>query len=191
MTSGEMILGDNGNDATMHIIAYGDTTANASARLTVSDDSISHYYTNTRRQHFQSDGVWFDNGGLFVGSNSIITTNGLIKATNDVVAFATSDRRLKENIKPIKNPLIKLSKINGVEFDWKPTTEEEKRFVHANEGHDIGVIAQEIEKVIPEIVETREKSGYKAVKYEKIVPLLIEAIKELKQEVDELKKQIK
>ena len=115
----------------------------------------------------------------------------MIRATNDIVAYYSSDRRLKENITPIKNPLVKLSKINGVEFDWKPTTEEEKRFVHANEGHDIGVIAQEIEKVLPETVETRKKSGYKAVKYEKIVPLLIEAIKELKQEVDELKKQIK
>ena len=106
----------------------------------------------------------------------------------DITPF---DYNIYSSITPIKNPLVKLSKINGVEFDWKPTTEEEKRLVHANEGHDIGVIAQEIEKVIPEIVETREKSGYKAVKYEKIVPLLIEAIKELKQEVDELKKQIK
>ena len=147
-------------------------------------------YVNTvmDAMHFNT---YIDGGGLIVGATTSTTTDGMIRATNDIVAYYSSDRRLKENITPIKNPLVKLSKINGVEFDWKPTTEEEKRFVHANEGHDIGVIAQEIEKVLPETVETRKKSGYKAVKYEKIVPLLIEAIKELKQEVDELKKQIK
>ena len=62
-----------------------------------------------------------------------------------------------------------------------------KEGIHENEGHDVGVIAQEVEKVIPEIVQTRD-NGYKAVKYEKIVPLLIESIKELKAEIEELKK---
>ena len=61
--------------------------------------------------------------------------------------------------------------------------------VHENEGHDIGVIAQEVNRVIPEIVTTRD-TGYMAVKYEKIVPLLIEAIKELSSEVERLKKEI-
>jgi hypothetical protein len=60
---------------------------------------------------------------------------------------------------------------------------------HGNRGHDVGVIAQEIEEVLPEIVTTRE-SGYKAVKYEKIVPLLIEAVKELKAEVDSLRSRL-
>ena len=76
--------------------------------------------------------------------------------------------------------------ISGVEFDWKPLTEEQKVWLHGNDGHDIGVIAQEIEKVLPEVVTTRE-NGFKAVRYEKIIPLLIEAIKELKQEIDSLK----
>jgi len=76
--------------------------------------------------------------------------------------------------------------ISGVEFDWKKLTKEEKKIQHGNEGHDIGVIAQEIEKVLPEIVTTRE-NGYKGVRYEKIVPLLIESIKELKVEIEELK----
>jgi hypothetical protein len=58
--------------------------------------------------------------------------------------------------------------------------------IHENEGHDIGVIAQEVEKILPEVVTTRD-NGYKAVKYEKIVALLIEAIKELSNEVKELK----
>jgi hypothetical protein len=58
--------------------------------------------------------------------------------------------------------------------------------VHGNEGHDVGVLAQELEKVLPEVVTTRD-SGYKAVKYEKIIPLLVEAIKELQAEVQKLK----
>ena len=58
--------------------------------------------------------------------------------------------------------------------------------IHENEGHDIGVIAQEVAKVAPEIVTTRD-NGYMAVKYEKLVPLLIEAIKELSEEIDKLK----
>ena len=98
------------------------------------------------------------------------------------MAFYSSDKRLKNNIKTIESPLEKLDKINGVEFDWIP-----KEGIHENEGHDVGVIAQEVEKVIPEIVQTRD-NGYKAVKYEKIVPLLIESIKELKAEIEELKK---
>jgi len=119
-------------------------------------------------------------GALGVGTTTP-TTTGLIRATNDVVAFYSSDERLKDNIKKIENPIDKLENINGVEFDWIPM-----EGIHENEGHDVGVIAQEVEKVIPEIVETRD-NGYKAVKYEKIVPLLIESIKELKDEIEKLK----
>jgi len=117
--------------------------------------------------------------GLGVGTAGT-TTVGLIRATNDVVAFYSSDKRLKDNLIKIGNPLDKISQLNGYEFDWIA-----KKGIHENEGHDIGVIAQEVEKVIPEIVQTRD-NGYKAVKYEKIVPLLIESIKELKQRVEEL-----
>ena len=122
--------------------------------------------------------------GIGVAANG---TAGRLDCSNDVVAFASSDKRLKENIKPLDNALDKINKINGVEFDWKKLTEKEKETIHGNTGHDVGVIAQEIEEVLPEVVTTRD-SGYKAVKYEKIVPLLIEAIKELKQEIEDLKK---
>jgi hypothetical protein len=73
--------------------------------------------------------------------------------------------------------------LTGYEFDWN---DKQKSF----EGHDVGVIAQEVEKVLPEVVTTRD-SGYKAVKYEKIIPLLIEGIKEQQEQIDELKKEIK
>ena len=132
--------------------------------------------------NFTFDGTTaYINAALGVGTNTP-TVTGLIRATSDVVAFYSSDKRLKENITPITNALDKLDKINGIEFDWVP-----KEGIHENEGHDIGVIAQEVEKVIPEIVQTRD-NGYKAVKYEKIVPLLIESIKELKAEIEKLKK---
>jgi hypothetical protein len=125
-----------------------------------------------------------DQLGVNVSCNG---TDGRIDAGNDIVAFSTSDERLKENIKPLDNALDKVLKISGVGFDWKPLTEEEKKTIHGNEGHDVGVIAQEVEEVLPEVVTTRD-SGYKAVKYEKLVPLLIESIKELKKEIEELKK---
>ena len=120
-------------------------------------------------------------GSLGVGM-AASSTIGRIDAKNDVVAFSTSDERLKDNITPIENALNKVSQVQGIEFDWV-----EKEGVHGNEGHDVGVIAQEIEKVLPEVVTTRD-NGYKAVKYEKIIPLLVEAIKELQAEVQELKK---
>ena len=77
-------------------------------------------------------------------------------------------------------------KISGVEFDWIPLTEKERVNIHPHEGHDIGIIAQEIEAVLPEVVTTRD-TGFKAVKYEKIVALLIEAIKEQQSQIDQLK----
>jgi len=108
----------------------------------------------------------------------------LIRATNDVIAYYGSDERLKDNIITISGSLDILKQIGGYHFDWKPMPG-----IHENEGHDIGVIAQEIEKVLPEIVTTRD-NGYKAVKYDRLVSLLIEGIKELSKEVNELKSKL-
>jgi len=104
-------------------------------------------------------------------------TNSL-HVVGDIVAAESSDKRLKDNIKPIKNAIDKIEKIGGYEFDWNDKQE-------LYEGHDVGVIAQEIEKVLPEVVETRA-DGYKAVDYKKIIPLLIQAIKEQQKQIDEL-----
>ena len=128
-----------------------------------------------------------DVGSSFTGTNS---TDGLIRAKNDVIAYSTSDKRLKENIRPIPWAVDKVKQINGVYFDWTPLTKEEKIHIHGNEGADIGVIAQEIEAILPELVTTRD-NGYKAVKYDKMVALLIEAIKEQQGEIEELRRKIK
>ena len=111
-------------------------------------------------------------------SGSSLLIQGTIKATGDVTAFHSSDARLKSNITPIKGALDKIKTIGGYEFDWNDKSE--------HTGHDVGVIAQEIEFVLPEVVVTRE-NGYKAVRYEKIVALLIEALKEQQLQIDELK----
>jgi hypothetical protein len=108
-------------------------------------------------------------------------TAGRIDATNDVVAFSSSDIRFKENIVPIENALDKISKISGNTYDWK----EENKIEHGYEGNDVGVIAQEIEAVLPQLVQTRE-NGFKAVKYDKLVALLIEGIKEQQTQIHSL-----
>ena len=110
------------------------------------------------------------------------TAGDLKVISGDVIAYASSDKRLKDNITPITNPISKIMKIGGYTFDWNGKQD-------TYSGHDVGVIAQEVEKVLPEVVETRE-NGYKAVKYDKMVPLLIEAIKDQQKQIDELKKLI-
>jgi len=125
-------------------------------------------------------------GGTFTAANNStingsLTVNGSITSTGNITAFYSSDERLKDNITPITNALQKVNEIGGYEFDWNNDSEET--------GHDVGVIAQEIEKVLPEIVVTRD-NGYKAVRYEKIVALLIEAVKEQQLQINELKSKL-
>ena len=117
-----------------------------------------------------------------LGVGAANTSAGTISAQGDITSNASSDIVLKENIVNIPNPLEKLSKIGGYMFDWK----DHKVEGVLGKGHDTGIIAQEIEEILPEIVELR-KTGIKAVNYMKLIPLLIESIKELKTELDELK----
>ena len=108
---------------------------------------------------------------------------GALNVGGDIVAYASSDRRLKDEIVPIPNPLDKINSIGGYSFVWNT----QKQDIY--KGKDYGVVAQEIEEILPELVDTRE-NGYKAVKYDKLVSLLIEGIKELSSEVKELKEKL-
>jgi hypothetical protein len=127
---------------------------------------------------------------LGVGTAASATT-GEIRATNEITAYFSSDRNLKENIVPIENALGKLRQITGVMFDW---TDEEVTKRGGEDGyfvrkHDTGIIAQDVEVVLPEVVATRE-DGYKAVRYEKLAGLIIQSINELADQVDEIKKRL-
>jgi len=124
-----------------------------------------------------SDHVQFHCIGVGTAPSIVL---GEIRAAGDITAYYSSDERLKENITPIEGGLNKIEQIQGYKFDWIPNSD-----VHSHEGHDIGVIAQEIEKIAPEAVTTRQ-TGYKAVKYEKLVPILIQAINELSSKIKQL-----
>ena len=118
----------------------------------------------------------------FDGSTLAVT--GAITATGDITAFSTSDKNLKQNIVNINNSLDKVSKLNGVYYNW--TKEALEKNKHLEDVKEVGVIAQDVEEVLPEIVATRE-NGTKAVKYDRLCALLIESVKELKKEIEELK----
>jgi vacuolar-type H+-ATPase subunit I/STV1 len=101
-------------------------------------------------------------------------------------AALCSDQRWKTNIKPIQNALDNVLKMQGVTYYWKVDEYPDKHFP---EGEQIGFIAQEIEKVYPQVVLT-DKDGYKSVDYSKLTPILVEAIKEQQKIIEELQKVI-
>lgn len=118
-------------------------------------------------------------GELFaVTSNALGTVQitGELRVTGDVIAFYSSDIKLKKNINVIDNALTKVDKIRGVTFEWNDDAR--------NVGKEAGLIAQELEAVLPEVVTTRD-DGTKAVRYDKVIPLLVEAVKELHKIVKE------
>jgi hypothetical protein len=120
-------------------------------------------------------------GGWSAAANRwVLDMSGNMTAAGNVTAY--SDIRLKENIEVIPNALEKVQKIRGVTFTRNDQEDKEK--LHT------GVIAQEVEAVLPEVI-SEDNLGIKNVAYGNMVGLLIEAIKELKAEVDDLKSQLK
>jgi len=115
-----------------------------------------------------------------------LNSSGTLTVLGDVVAYGSpSDKKLKKNIKPVKNALEKTMKLKGVTFDWK---EKSEGILDIKE--DIGFIAQDVQEVLPELVREND-NGMLSMRHQGITPILVEAIKELKAEIEELKKKIK
>jgi hypothetical protein len=129
-----------------------------------------------------------------VGINRMPTTytlevGGTIWANGATISNGSttwSDARYKTDIRPLENALSSVMKIAGVTYNWKNSDFPALNFP---EGEQIGVIAQEVEKVLPQVVFTGP-DGYKSVSYEKLTPLLIEAVKEQQKEIDELRMEL-
>ena len=132
-------------------------------------------------------------GNVIIGTNcsstnetisncGTLVNKGVIFGCNDIIAFSSSDKNLKENLNQICDTQNIINGIKGYTFDWNDKTE--------REGSDVGVIAQDVQKVFPNIVKERE-DGYLAVDYIKLIPVLIEEVKRLNSEITELKEKIK
>ena len=143
-----------------------------------------------------AQGFYYDSNGINVmvqdAHEFLFKIGGEFHADADVIAFSStvSDLGLKDNITTLTESIDKIKKIRGVEYTWNRGGRKGEK--------DLGVIAQEVEKVIPEIVRDKEiplidNSGktYKTVDYEKLTAVLIEGVKEQQKQIDKLKQQVK
>lgn len=135
--------------------------------------------SSTKAIFWPAAGVFTEAGKFEIANGYALTAFGSIWANGTTYA---SDERFKKNISTISSPLQKLLQLKGVEYEMK--ADEFSRY-HFTQQRQMGLLAQNVEQVVPEAV--NEKDGYKGVDYARLVPLLIESIKELKQQVDELK----
>ena len=128
---------------------------------------------------FNEDGL-STTGTVSIGGKTVIEDD--LDVSGDIVAFySSSDKRLKDNIEPISDPIEKIKQVNGISFDWKENLDP------LYSGKDYGVLAQEIETILPEAVRDK-KNGFKSLNYNSIIPLLIECIKNQENRIKELEK---
>jgi len=148
-------------------------------------DSNDYYLVNTTTHDWRLDN----------NLDMRLENDGDLHVDGDVIAFSTttSDRRLKDNIVPLTGALDKVKALRGVEYDWNATGRKGQ--------HDIGVIAQEVEEILPELVrekklqtgefaDTDEDTNYKTVDYEKLTAVLIEAVKEQQEQIQKLTQRV-
>ncbi len=124
-------------------------------------------------------------GDIRVGTTG---TNGCIKdfSGTGIVGTCSSDRRLKKDITPFDHVLDKLTALQPVHYYWRATEFPERHFGNSQ---SYGLIAQDVEQVLPELVVTND-DGFKAVKYSELPLLTIQAVKDLKSENDSLKQRV-
>jgi len=189
----------NNNDVTINadLLPYNDNTydlGSSSFRwnsayigdLQLSSGSISHRTgAKVSISKLSSNSEFEATGTVTLGSSgNNVLINSDLNVKGDITAFYSSDQRLKTNITAIDDPLAKVLSLGGYTFDWIHSENT------AREGTETGVIAQEVESLgLPGLVTTRG-NGYLAVNYEKLVPLLIEAIKELSVKVENLEQNL-
>jgi hypothetical protein len=159
---------------------YGSTTQGVSPITTL--DASGDLYTAGSITIGGTPGspmTTLDTSGDLTAAGSI-TSGGNISSTGGTCC--ASDVRWKKNVAPLTDSLDKVAMLQGVSYNWRSDEFPEKHFTRDKQ---IGLVAQETEKVIPEIVKT-DKDGYKSISYEKLTAVLVEAVKELKAENERL-----
>jgi len=181
-TASTVVIRDSSSDITARLFRSEYDTTNSSIgyiMTQVNTDDDNYIRPSTISQVQTALGV--DNldylplsGGTVTGD---VTINGTMSATSIV---ETSSIRFKENVKPIENAFEKVSQLQGVTYDWKKSGKS-----------DIGFIAEEVDKVIPELVEKSEDGTVEGMNYSKLTSMLVEVVKDQQKQIDELKKLIK
>jgi hypothetical protein len=160
----------------------GDLVLNAATGFAVAIATDTKYTASvTFEKQVNFNGFTTFSGDVYMSGAGFTYCGGPLHVCDDIVAFygQTSDIAMKENVSTLEDPLAKVLQIRGTEYDWKKGNK-------SYTGHDVGVIAQDVEKVLPEAVSTKP-DGTKGVHYNKLIPLLIEAVKDLSSQVDDLK----
>ena len=169
-----------GNIAANEYIRHnGDTDTN----IRFQNDNISIQAGATIAWQFKSN-TEFSGSATSTGSFGYVHSAGAIRAGDDVIAFHSSDERLKNNITIIENPIDKVKQLRGIEYEWNGLQSN-----YPSGSKDSGIIAQDVQKVLPQLVKER-KGGYLGVRHDRLVGLLIESVKEQQQQIDELKKEV-
>jgi len=178
---------DGADDGFLRLSAGGGGTANVQSSIDLSGySSVADMNSNILMRTAGTERLRIDNAGnVGIGTTAPTTklyVNGDITANS---VAGTSDIRFKTNIHSVTNALDKVKALRGVYFNWNQKAFPEKEFGAQNE---LGFIAQEVEKVVPEIVtKDKTKDEYRSVKYDKLVALLVEAIKEQQKQIDSLR----
>lgn len=181
----------NNDFGTQYGMVYAHTNAGTSgSKKPIAGWGHQIMFTNSGTRNISlsmTNGNAYFAGNVSIGSTSSgsydLYVNGKI-GSNGI--NETSDIRFKKDIKPLEGSLDKLLQLNGVTYYWRHDEFPERKF---EEGRDIGVIAQEVEKIFPELVKTDDQ-GYKAVEYSHLVPVLIEAVKEQQEIINSQKAEL-
>lgn len=166
--------------------------ANPTESLHINKSQTRFYYSGVSANFLHFSVVSSD--PRIISANKVVFYNPSNTGHIDIEArsfIQISDERLKTNIERIAKPqgkgaLAKVLQLNGYSYDWKDGTSQRSMTGGVN-NHQIGFLAQEVEKIIPEAVVTADSSGVKAMSYNYIIPYLVEAIKEQQQTIEQLK----
>ncbi|MCP4753245.1 MAG: tail fiber domain-containing protein [Proteobacteria bacterium] len=192
-TTGNVGIGTSLLGAKLNVV---EANANSWAGVYQSSDSAVKVFLGISDRNgdaAQDYGIWAEaprayfSGNVGIGTTVPNYTLDVRGTVGNNTTTHHSDRRWKRNIEPLEYSLEKVTNLRGVSFEWRRDEFQEMNF---SEDRHIGVVAQEVEKVLPELVHTGN-DGFKSVEYANMVPMLIEAIKEQQNQIEELKNRIR
>ena len=180
---------------TPELVSYNFDINNASVNIDICTPTVNHIDCNSSFQYYSKS-----NGNSPVSDVFVVNSKGqvgigisdpsyklhVLGNAYTTGLWESSDQRFKKNITNIKNAISLIMKLKGVTFEWRTDDYPEMDFDH---GRQLGLIAQEVETIMPELVHT-DANGYKSVSYDKLTALLIEGMKEQQTRLEVLEKKV-